>query len=85
MSGNSRKEFIRTDNAGEIELQMSTLLKSKYYGHHSMSRKFKYRWEYQNFGNFTDMRIYHNIFITIKAFDKLEKHAFFMTSFIIDI
>jgi hypothetical protein len=27
----------------EIELQMSMMLKSKYYGQHSMSRKFKYR------------------------------------------
>ena len=40
-----------------------------------------YRWEYQNFGNFTDIRIYHNFFIAIKPFDKLEKHAFFMTYF----
>jgi hypothetical protein len=28
----------------EIELQMRTMLKFKYYGHHSMSRKFKYRY-----------------------------------------
>jgi hypothetical protein len=41
ISRNSRKEFIRTDNEREIELQMDTMLEFKYYGDHVMSRKFK--------------------------------------------
>jgi hypothetical protein len=32
----------------EIELQMSTMLKFKYYGHHVMSRKFEYRYIERN-------------------------------------
>jgi hypothetical protein len=35
---------MRTNFECEIELQMSTILKFKYYGHHVMSRKFKYRY-----------------------------------------
>jgi len=44
MSRSGRLKFIRTSNEGEIALQMSTMLKSKYYGYPVMSRKFKYRY-----------------------------------------
>ena len=40
-SRNSRSEFIRSKNECGIELQMSTMLKFKYYGRRLMSRKFK--------------------------------------------
>ncbi len=34
----------RFNDECEIELQMRTMLKFKYYGYHVMSRKFKYRY-----------------------------------------
>jgi hypothetical protein len=39
--GKKLQKIIRTGNAGEIELQMNTIFKFKYYGHHIMSRGFK--------------------------------------------
>jgi hypothetical protein len=39
-----RKLIMKMSLRCEIELQMSTMLKFKYYGHHLMSRKFKYRY-----------------------------------------
>jgi hypothetical protein len=39
------RKLIMNMNLGcEIQLQMSTMLKFKYYGHHVMSRKFNYRY-----------------------------------------
>jgi len=40
----SRNNRLATNNECEIELQMNTMLTFKYYGHHAMSRKFKYRY-----------------------------------------
>ncbi len=39
-----RKLIMNMNLRCEIQLQMSTMLKFKYYGHHVMSRKFKYRY-----------------------------------------
>ena len=41
MSKNSRKEFIKTNNKIEIEIQVSTILKLKYYVRNVMSRILK--------------------------------------------
>lgn len=44
MSKNADKNLLELTNEAEIELQISTMLKFKYYGDHVMSRKFKYRY-----------------------------------------
>lgn len=38
MSKNSRKEFIKTNNKIEIEIQVSTTSNLKYYARNAMSR-----------------------------------------------
>jgi len=74
MSSNSRKEFIKTNNKIEIEIQVSTILKLKYYARNVMSRKFKYRY-IEKLPNIAILQIpneYRKIFREFKSKDMLE-------------
>ena len=44
MSMNADKNLLELTNEAEIELQMSTMLKYKYYGHRVLSIKYEYRY-----------------------------------------
>ena len=56
---------MRTKLKCDIELQMSTMLKFKYYGHHVMSRKFKYRYigDINGFGTAEKPLLYSSYFL----------------------